>query len=213
MAGLSVDELQKKGMEIVSYVTNASINGIAMLSSANELANEYKSDNSYSNNSERIDSLIRWEATKNFTSGFVTGLGGFITLPVTIPGSMAASWILQARMSAAIAIICGHNVQEDRVKTLVMAAILGDSMANVFKEAGIQVAGKITKQLISQIPGKVFIEINKKVGFRLITKAGEKGVINCMKAIPLVGGPIGGGVDVASCYTVGKCAKKIFHDT
>ena len=40
----------------------------------------------------------------------------------------------------------------------------------------------LTKTLIGSIPGKLFVEINKQVGFRLITKAGQTGSINVMKA-------------------------------
>ncbi|MFN5980296.1 MAG: hypothetical protein ACK45W_13510, partial [Pseudanabaena sp.] len=54
---------------------------------------------------------------------------------------------------------------------------------------------KVCQNLIKRIPGRVLIEINKKIGFRLITKAGEKGVVNVMKMLPLVGGVVGGTFD------------------
>jgi hypothetical protein len=60
------------------------------------------------------------------------------------------------------------------------------------------------------IPGKVLIEINKKVGFRLVTKAGEKGVVNLMKLVPLVGGVVGAGFDSAFVNQCGKTAKQLF---
>jgi len=54
------------------------------------------------------------------------------------------------------------------------------------------------------------IEINKKIGFRLITKAGEKGVVNLMKMVPLVGGIVGGTFDGLLVNVCGKTAKKVF---
>lgn len=57
----------------------------------------------------------------------------------------------------------------------------------------------------------MFIEIHKKVGFRLITKAGEKGIINMVKLVPLAGGLVSGTVDAASCMAVGKTAKHLFR--
>ncbi|MCA6604123.1 MAG: hypothetical protein IM533_06475, partial [Pseudanabaena sp. M007S1SP1A06QC] len=81
----------------------------------------------------------------------------------------------------------------------------------VLKTAGIAIGTKITQKLIKQIPGKVLIEINKKIGFRLITKAGEKGVINLMKLVPLVGGIVGGSFDGIFVNTCGKNAKRVFH--
>jgi hypothetical protein len=68
----------------------------------------------------------------------------------------------------------------------------------------------LAKSLIDKIPGRALIEINKRVGFRLLTKAGEKGAVNVMKGLPVVGGLIGGTVDAAACRIVGKNAKKLF---
>jgi hypothetical protein len=52
--------------------------------------------------------------------------------------------------------------------------------------------------------------LNKAVGFRLVTKFGEKGVVNLGKAVPLVGGFIGGAVDGIGTNIVGKTVKKVF---
>ena len=48
------------------------------------------------------------------------------------------------------------------------------------------------------------------MGFRFITKFGEKGVINLGKMVPLAGGVIGGGMDVASTTAIGHSAIKMF---
>ena len=45
---------------------------------------------------------------------------------------------------------------------------------------------------------------------RLLTKTGEKGLLNLTKAIPFVGGMISGLFDAATCHLVGKTAKKVF---
>jgi hypothetical protein len=48
----------------------------------------------------------------------------------------------------------------------------------------------------------------KKVGFRLFTKFGQKGLVNLVKVIPLVGGGVGAGVNAAAMRAVGAYAKK-----
>ena len=79
------------------------------------------------------------------------------------------------------------------------------------KTVGVNLGTKLTKSLIIQIPGKVLIEINKKVGFRLITKAGEKGVVNLMKLVPIVGGVVGAGFDGTFVNKCGNVAKNLFN--
>src|SRR4030042_1051197 len=95
---------------------------------------------------------------------------GLMTLPVAVPAALGASWVIQARMSGAIAAIFGHDLYQDRIRTFVLLTIVGDSVKEVLKDAGVKVGTKLTQKMIMQIPGKVLIEINKKVGFRLLTK-------------------------------------------
>jgi hypothetical protein len=200
-----------QALKVVNWITDKAISGAPPLSSAEDLAKEYLIDSSYPHNNDRVWALINWETTKNFTSGFVTGLGGLLTLPIAIPAAFGASWIIQARMSAAIAIIHGHSLQEDRVRTLVLVSLLGDAGKEVLKRAGIKVAQKLGENLIKRIPGRVLIEINKKVGFRLLTKAGQTGIVNLIKWVPGIGGVVGGVVDAASCRIVGDTAHNVFR--
>ena len=51
---------------------------------------------------------------------------------------------------------------------------------------------------------------NRTVGFRLLTKFGTKGAINLSKAIPVIGGLIGGGLDAYSTKVIGNKAKDLF---
>lgn len=207
---MTSEDDESKALKLINWILNSAIKGVGPLSSSTMLAKEYTIDESYASNVDRISSLINWETSKNFTSGFITGLGGIITLPIAIPSALGASWIIQARMVGAIAEICGHDSEEDRVRTLMLLAICGDSMKEILKQAGINVGRKLTQKVIQQIPGKVFIEINKKIGFRLMTKAGEKGIVNAMKVVPIVGGVVGGVFDAYTCRLTGSAAKKIF---
>jgi hypothetical protein len=196
---------------LVSWLSDKGIDGIPPLSSAEDLAQEYLIDQSYPDDEERIESLINWETTKNFTTGFITGLGGLLTLPVGLPAGIGASWVIQARMAAAIAKIAGHDLQSDKVRTFIVFSLVGDAVKDLAKDSGIRIGNGLTKSLINRISGKALIEINKRVGFRLITKAGEKGAVNLIKGVPLAGGVVGGVFDAGACRIVGKSAKRIFY--
>jgi uncharacterized protein (DUF697 family) len=207
----NIEPTPSKALQLVRRILNQAIDGVAPLSSASDLAEEYLIDQSYDDRDERVDALIRWEAAKNFTSGFLTGLGGVITLPVTIPSALGASWIIQARMCGAIAAIYGHSLNEDRVRTLVLLAVIGDSGKEILKELGIKIGRRVVAAAIDRIPGRVLVEINKRVGFRLLAKAGERGLVNFAKIVPVVGGVVGGSFDATMCVGVGKTAKRIFR--
>ncbi len=73
-----------------------------------------------------------------------------------------------------------------------------------------QIGSKAAMAGLRRLPGQVLIDINKRVGFRLVTKFGEKGVINLVKFIPVVGGGVGAGVNAASMRTVGRYARTNF---
>ena len=209
---MSKKPTENAAIQLINWITERAIDGIPPLCSAENLALEYQIDTSYPDTEERIESLINWETSKNFTSGFITGLGGIITIPVSVPASMGASWVIQARMAAAIAKLAGHDIKSDRVKTFVLLTLVGDACKDVLKDVGIKVGQGFARAALKNVPGKVLIEINKKVGFRLLTKAGEKGAVNLGKMVPLAGGFIGGAFDAAACRVVGKQAKNLFYN-
>ena len=202
---------ESKALQVANWLTEKAVGGVGPLSSAEDLALEYLNDSNYEDNDKRVDSLINWETSKNFSTGFITGLGGFATLPVAIPASLGASWVLQARMAAAIARIYGHDLNEERVKTLILCVIIGQDIKEVCKQAGIKIGTKLTYVAIRKLPSEMLKRINQAVGFRLITKAGEKGIINLTKLVPVVGGVVGGTFDAVPCRITAKAAREAFR--
>ena len=195
-------------MKVLDWSYENAVNGIPGFDSASEMAESYmvRGDNPMKN----TNSLIRWQNTKAGTSGFLLGLGGFITMPVTIPANLASVIYVQIRMIAAIAHIGGYDLKDDRVKTLVYACMAGNGAKDILKDVGIVIGRKMTTQAIKNISGKTITAINQKVGFRLLTKFGEKGAINLGKMIPLIGGFIGGTFDSVTTNTIGNIARNTF---
>jgi uncharacterized protein (DUF697 family) len=198
------------GDRLLTWILDRAIEGIPPLATAEALAAEYAADRRYRTTAERVAALTRWEATKNFATGFTTGLGGFATLPFNLPAALGASWALQARLAGAIAVLYGHSLKDDRVRTLMLLAVAGDSAKDVVKAAGIVVGRRLTQNAIRTVPGRVLIQLNRLVGMRLLTKAGSRGVVNLVKAVPVAGGLVGGGIDAATCVAVGRVADQLF---
>lgn len=194
--------------QMLDWAYDKSLNGIPGTDSAYEMAENFLSK--HDDIDKAIDSLIRWQNTKAATSGFLTGLGGLIVMPVTLPANIASVMYVQVRMIAAIAHMKGYDLKDDQVKTFVFVCLTGKSASDILKSTGIKIGNAFAKQGIVKIPGKVIVAINQKVGFKLLTKFGEKGVINLGKAIPIAGGLIGGAFDGIGTGIIGKTAKKVF---
>ena len=185
------------------------IDGLPGAETAEELARDYLRESGTL--SEKADSLIRWQIAKCSTSGFLTGIGGFLILPVAIPANLASVIYVQLRMIAAIAYMGGYNPRDDKVKTLAYVCLCGNQASEIIKESlAVPLAKAMATAAIKQIPTQVLKNINKRVGVRLVTKFGEKGIINLGKAIPVFGGIIGGTIDGVTTNTIGETAKKCF---
>ena len=142
--------------------------------------------------------------------GLFDRVGGLITLPVAIPANIGSVTYVQMRMIACIAKLGGYDLKSDQVQTMVYMCLTGTSASDVVKQAGIKTGTKALEAAIKRIPGQALTKINQKMGFRFITKFGEKGIINLGKMVPLVGGVIGGGVDVASTAVIAKNAIEMY---
>ena len=92
----------------------------------------------------------------------------------------------------------------------VLVALLGSAGTAVLRNTGVQIGQKSTAAALERLPTSALTEINKRVGYKLVSKAGEKGVINLTKLVPLVGGPIGAAVDGVSCKTIAGYAMRTF---
>lgn len=196
-------------MNLLDSLYSKCIQGIPMISSPIEkMADDYLQHNATVEDAAK--DMINKQVIKCTTSGFITNLGGVITLPVTIPANVGSVMYVQMRMIACAAYMAGYDVHTDQVQTLVYACLAGVSVMEVAKKVGIKIGQKGLENLIDKIPGKVLIAINHKVGFRMLTKFGETGAINLGKAIPVVGGVIGGGFDFIDTKFIGNRAYNQF---
>ena len=159
-----------------------------------------------------IKKMLRNQVTKCTVTGVMTGLGGVITLPVAVSADIASVLYVQLRMIAATAYMCNYELDSDQAKTFVYACLAGVSIDKVLADAGIKVGEKLAVQMIKKIPRDVLTKINQKVGFRLVTKFGEKGVINLGKAVPGVGAAIGGGFNLVETKVIAHRAFKVFYE-
>lgn len=200
---------QNEIMQLLDKLYDQSIHGIAKVSPpVEELANNYLEKSNDATTAAK--KFINYQIAKCTTSGFVTGLGGLITLPVAIPANVGSVMYVQMRMIACLAYMGGYDTDSDQVQTLVYACLAGISIDQILKQAGIQFGNKFVMAMVKKIPGEVLTKINRKVGFRFVTKFGTKGIVNIGKAVPVVGGMISGGFDFVETKVIANRAYKMF---
>jgi len=200
---------QEDIMKVLNNCYEKALNGVPKVSpSIEEFAKNYLDKET--NNNKAAKAMIKNQVVKCTTSGFLTGFGGIITLPVTIPANVGSVLYVQMRMIACIAYLAGYDLKSDQVQTLVYACLAGVSVTDVIKQAGIKFGIKLTNATIKKIPGKALIKINQKVGFRFITKAGTTGIINLSRVVPVVGAVAGGEIDYFETKAIANRAYKWF---
>lgn len=200
---------QEDIMKMLDTCYGQCLNGIPKVSpNVIDMANEYLGK--YNTKEKACKAMIKTQILKCTTSGFITGFGGFITLPVSIPANMASVIYVQMRMIACIAYMTGLDIHSDEAQTFIYACLAGVTVNEIVKKAGVKFGMKFAEGLIKKIPGKVLVKINQKVGFRFITKFGSKGLINLGKLIPGLGAVIGGSLDLVETKMIADRAYKWF---
>ncbi|MBP2334478.1 hypothetical protein JOF41_000656 [Saccharothrix coeruleofusca] len=162
---------------------------------------------------QAIKLLIRNHVAAAGAQGFVTNLGGLVTLPVTLPANITASYLVQTHLIASIAAVQGYDLDSEEVQLAILVCLLGNAGAELVKKAGVKVGAKLTMRLVERIPAQLIREINRRVGFTLLAKHGTaRATVTLAKGVPIVGGVIGGGFDAVATRAVGAFAQRFFTD-
>lgn len=105
----------EKAANILAAIYEKALDGIPKVSrSIEDFANDYLSK--YDAPDRAATELVKYQVIKCGTSGFLTGLGGILTLPVSVPANISSIFYVQMRTVAAIAKIGGYDVRSDRCR-------------------------------------------------------------------------------------------------
>lgn len=179
--------------------------GVPGTASAVELAEEYLAE--AGTTEEQIRSLIRWQVGKCAANGFITNLGGVMTLPVAIPANVGANLYMQMRMCAAIAYMNGYNLNDYRVKSFVLICLCGEKASTILKELGVRLGERMAQRVLQSVSEIAAEQAGKQAIRSLAASAGTKSL---SKVVPLLGGFIGAGIDATTTKAIGEMARKVF---
>ncbi|NLW99994.1 MAG: EcsC family protein [Actinomycetales bacterium] len=146
--------------------------------------------------------------------GFVTGLGGFVTLPVALPANVVGFYLLATREVAAIAKLRGYDITDPQIRSAVLLTLVGADADDLLRKAGVAGAagttGKMTSLAAQGLPGPALMMVNKAVGFRLLTQFGKRSLTRLGRGIPIAGGVLGAGLDGFLIRSVANQARQEF---
>lgn len=145
--------------------------------------------------------VVSRRALKAGGIGAVTGLGGLVTLPVSIPANLVGTWRVQTTMLAIIAEIYEAEFEVDDF----FLVLGGNAVTEAMKQLGIHAGKDVTKRMVQKhITRETMKHINRVVSREILTKAGTKSATSFMKMVPLVGAPVGFAFDWTATRAFGK---------
>jgi uncharacterized protein (DUF697 family) len=169
-----------------------------------DLADEYR--RSGRTPEECAANFIDWQTAKATATGFALGLPGLPAMVATVPADLTSTAYLQLRMVAVIGLLFGWDVRSDQFRSMAYISLLGTAGGELLRDFGVTFTTKLVAAQISKLSGKALLKINQAVGFKLLTKAGSTGLVNLTKIVPVLGGIVGGGVNLLVTRQIGHTA-------
>jgi EcsC protein family len=156
-----------------------------------------------------IDAHVRMAGVQ----GFLTNIGGAVTMPVMIPANVTGLALLQCHLVAGIAHLRGYDLDDPRVRNAILACLLGED----------GVSSLVRKKRLPSTPMALATspvhdpQLDKRIGTfvtaELVAKiTGRRAALMVGRRVPLLGGGVGAVADGISTFQVGSYAERELRD-
>jgi hypothetical protein len=158
-----------------------------------------------------IDSLVAQHIALASAQGFVTSLGGVVTIPVGLPANIAGMAVLGVRMVAGLAHLRGYDIDDRRTRAAVTLAILGQDDVERLVNTGRLPARPLTVATAPVYDLELERQISEQVMGALASRYGGKHLASiALRRVPVLGGGVGAAVDGWSTLTLADYARREF---
>ncbi|WP_193163254.1 EcsC family protein [Enterobacter ludwigii] len=186
---------------MMGWLYDKAVSGIAGIESAETLAERYLAD-AKGDVTKAAHAMIRWESVKAGSTGFLSGMGGVVAMPITLPLNITSVLFLQTRLVAAIACLGKRNLADERIRALAGLCLCGNAAKALLQEVALQAMDNWTRPFTRRIVEKTLVLMAARAGVRT---SGQ-----FIRLVPLVGGVVSGAVDVTITSTIGRIACTTF---
>jgi hypothetical protein len=154
---------------------------------------------------EVIENHVRYAGAQ----GFVTNLGGLITVAVAIPVNITGLALIQCRMIAGIAHLRGYDLDDPRVRNAILVCMLGEESVNTLVRKKKLPAPPMALATAPAFDPDLDKVISAEVASELITRvAGKRVAVAVARRVPVVGGLVGLTADAYQTWRIGRYADR-----
>lgn len=143
--------------------------------------------------------------------GFLTNIGGLVTMTVTVPANITGLALIQCRMVAIIVHLRGYDLDDKRTRNAILASLLGEE----------RILSLIRKKRLPGTPMALATApvhdphldnvMANEVAAELVTKvAGKRIATTVGRRVPVIGGLVGAGSDGYSTWQIGRYVDREF---
>lgn len=188
--------LAKSSLRLVENLLDTGIDGRGPFTSATKVADKALAKHG-GDVEKAVDEIVSDHLKLAGAAGFLTNLGGFATMFVALPANVLGFYVLATRMSAAVAKVRGYDLAQPEIRSAVLLSLVGADAQDLLAKAGmVAPSGRLAGLAAQRLPGPALMVVNKAVGFRILSSAGKGVFARFGKAVPVVGGVVGAGMDV-----------------
>lgn len=154
---------------------------------------------------EVIENHVRFAGAQ----GFLTNIGGLVTMAFTVPTNITGLAVVQCRMVAGIAHLRGYDLDDPRVRNAILVTVLGEDTVNGLVKRRKLPAPPMALATAPVHDAGLDAVISAEVASDLITRvAGRRLATTIGRRVPVVGGLVGLGADAYATWKIGRYADR-----
>lgn len=195
----ALDKAGDQAADVGAKVLRHGRKGIGRFHSPERLVGEIRAAHPGDSKEQTVRRLVKLHCSEGALQGAVSGIGGIFTLVVTLPLSLFAGGVIQARLAHCIALVYGHDLDAPETEAKVASCLVGvggTSMAALGVGAPRGLTAALKRKAI------------RRVGTKLLTRIGGEGAA---RVIPVAGAAAAGAMDFAFTRGVARRAIATFR--
>ena len=154
---------------------------------------------------EVIENHVRYAGAQ----GFVTNIGGLVTMAVTVPTNISGLALIECRMIAGIAHLRGYDLDDPRVRNAILVCLLGEETVKSLVKDKHLPAPPMALATAPAHDASLDQRISTFVARDLVAKiAGKRLAVTVGRRVPVVGGVVGMGADGYATWRIGRYADR-----